>query len=307
LSPIYHSQYTFKGDPTFYAVIDACEAAGCAVVFAAGNEGYFGPESLRTPAERIGSPVNVLSVGALETNQTTRAGFSSIGPSGVDHFTKKPEVMAQGDSVRSCKNGGGYTYLSGTSMACPHVGGAVGLLKSAFPEATAYELKAALLYTAKDLGPAGEDNEYGRGIIDMVGAYNFLKQALIGDTKELSITSEQTLMIFSLQGGAANAGRSYLLLGGVSGSAPGTTLPGGKVLPLNWDLFTNLTVLLSNTPVFQDFNGVLDAQGTGVAAADIVRPPDAALIGTVMTFAFCTLPPPGFDFVSNAWDVEITL
>jgi subtilisin family serine protease len=304
-SPFFHS--VPKGWDFFYPVLDACDAAGCAVVFAAGNEGYFGGESLRTPSDRITSPVNVLSVGALNPDQKTRASFSSIGPSGVDHFTKKPEVMAHGDSVRSCKNGGGYTTMSGTSMACPHVAGAVGLLKSAFPEATAYEMKAALLYTAKDLGIAGEDNEYGRGIIDVMAAYNFLKQSLIGDTKELSITSKQRLLIFSLQAGAANANRNYLMVGSLMGSIPGTTLPGGMVLPINWDAYTNLTVIYSNTPFFQNFNGTLNANGTAVATADLNRPPGSALIGLIMTFAFCTMPPPGYDFVSNVWDVEITL
>jgi hypothetical protein len=305
LSPFYHN--VPKGDTYFYLAIDGCEAAGCAVVFAAGNEGYLGGESLRTPSDRIGSPVNVLSVGSLNADQTSWSSFSSQGPSGVDHFTIKPEVMAQGDNVRSCKNGGGYTNLSGTSMACPHVAGAIGLLKSAFPEATPYELKAALLYTAKDLGPTGEDNQYGRGIIDCLGAYNFLKQALIGDTKELSITSKQQMLIFSLQAGVANANRNYLMLGSVSGSVPGLTLPGGQNLPINWDYYTNLTLIYTNTPFFQNFSGALNANGTAVATADLTRPPDSALIGLIMTFAFCTMPPPGFDFVSNAWDVEITL
>jgi len=59
--------------------------------------------------------------------------------------------------------------------------------------------------------------------------------------------------------------------------------------------------------MFQGFNGLLDSNGNAVAMLDTNRPPDPAFIGLVMTYAFCTFPPPGYDFVSNPWDVEITL
>jgi subtilisin family serine protease len=303
-SPLFHG--VPHGDPYFWPAIDAAEAAGCAVIFAAGNEGYYGSQTIGTPSDRITTPVSVMSVGSLDSDQKTWSGFSSQGPSGIDGFTKKPEVMAQGDSVRSSLNGGGYGNMSGTSMATPHVAGAVSLLKSAFPEATPFEVKAALLYTAVDLGAVGEDNKYGMGRIDCVAAYEFLKQALIADTQMLSNTSQQLEVLFSLHGGAANANRKYMMLGSVTGSAPGTLLPGGLVLPINWDLFTNLTIQLTNTPLFQNFSGTLDGNGNATAMLFTERPPDPAFIGTVMTFAFFTFPPPGYDFVSNAWDVEIS-
>jgi len=304
LSPIFHG--VPKGWDYFYDVIDGCEAAGCAVVFAAGNEGWYGSETLRCPADRITSPVNVLSVGALNVDQTTLASFSSLGPSGVDHFTKKPEVTAQGDSVRSSTMNGSYGNMSGTSMACPHVAGGVALLRCAYPDTTAYEIKAALLYSADDLGAPGEDNQFGMGIIDMVDAYNFLDKSLIADTKQLSISSKQEAVIFSLRAGSSNAGRKYILLGSVSGTSPGLPLPGGLVLPLNWDYFTHLTLVYGTSIVFQNFFSTFDASGTSVARLQLNRPPDPALIGLVMYFAFTTTPPPGYDYVSNAWDVEIT-
>lgn len=303
ISPLYHG--VPHGDPYFWDSIDGCEAAGCAVIFAAGNEGSAGGTSIGTPSDRITTPVNVMAIGALEVDQKTRAYFSSMGPSGIDNKTIKPEVMAQGDDVRSATIGGGYGYKSGTSMSCPHVGGAVGLLKSAYPEATPQELKAALLYSAYNLGTPGEDNEYGRGIIRMVEAYNWLGQALVSDTKELALSPKQDKVIFSLHGGAANQGRFYSLLGSVTGSTPGMPLPGGLVLPINQDYFTDLTLIYSNSKFFQGFSGNLDFNGNAEALLYTGRLLNSSLIGTELTFAFCTWPGPGFDFVSNSWTVTI--
>jgi hypothetical protein len=96
-------------DSTFWEVIDNCEAAGAIVVFAAGNEGP-SSASLRNPPDRNETDVNVYAVGALESNQTSIASYSSRGPSTCDYETKKPEVCAQGSDVRSSVPGNNYSY-----------------------------------------------------------------------------------------------------------------------------------------------------------------------------------------------------
>ena len=160
-------------------IIDAVEAAGVAVLFAAGNNG---PElnTMISPGSRIASPINVFSVGALEPGSKIVAGFSSRGPSGCDDLTIKPEVMARGVSVRSAM-GSGYGLGSGTSMATPHVAGVIALLGQAFPEATVDELKYAIYETAVDLGVKGEDNDYGNGRVDAYAAYLYLKYGYIDE------------------------------------------------------------------------------------------------------------------------------
>lgn len=160
-------------DSSLWAVIDNVEAAGSIVVFAAGNEGP-SAGSLRTPADRIASPVNVFAVGALNQNGTTIADFSSRGPSDCDDVTVKPEVTAVGVDVRSSVPGGGYSTMSGTSMATPHVAGAIALLRQAHPNATADQVKTALYMSAFDLGASGEDNTFGRGRIDLVEALAYM-------------------------------------------------------------------------------------------------------------------------------------
>lgn len=172
ISPIFHD--VPECDQTFWDAIDATEAAGVVVVFSAGNEGGYGSMTLRTPANRVTSDVNAFSVGGLLEDQMNIAPFSSRGPSQCDSITVKPEVVAQGANVRSALAGGGYITLSGTSMACPHVGGAVLLLRQVAPDATADEVKEALLLSAVDLGPDGEDNDYGTGRIDVYEAAQLL-------------------------------------------------------------------------------------------------------------------------------------
>lgn len=177
LSPIYHSQYTYPCDTLFWSYIDNCEAAGVVVVFAAGNEGP-DPQTLRTPADRATTLTKSFSVGALEPGSQTIASFSSRGPSPCENVPPenlfKPEVCARGVDVRSSLPGGGYGTMSGTSMACPHVAGAVALLRQVNPDATPDEIKMALLQTAVDLGTPGEDNTYGMGRIDVYAAAQML-------------------------------------------------------------------------------------------------------------------------------------
>ena len=107
---------------------------------------------------------------------------------------------------------------------------------------------------------------------------------------------------FYLKAGPANMDRSYLLLGSLSGTTPGTNLPGGfAVLPLNWDLFTNTILALVNKPFFDQFTGMLDANGANTAKMQL--PPVPGYTGTVMYFAYALNNP--WNFVSNPVAVEI--
>lgn len=162
-------------DQTFWSAIDNVEAAGIVVVFAAGNEG---PSlmSLRTPADRATSSTNSFSVGAVDAqvNGYPIAPFSSRGPSGCDGISIKPEICAPGVQVRSSYLNGTYKTLNGTSVAVPFISGAVALLREFNPEATAEEIKNALLLSATDLGSAGEDNDYGWGLLNLKKALDFI-------------------------------------------------------------------------------------------------------------------------------------
>ena len=162
----------------YVPVLNAMEASGIAVVFSAGNSGP-GDMSITAPHNINTNLVNTFTIGALDGDDPnlTIAGFSSRGPShcgGQNSLLIKPEVSAPGVGVRSSVFNGGYGFKSGTSMAAPHVSGAIMLLKEAFPNLTGTELKLALYNSCTDLGTPGEDNTYGMGIIDVFQAYNYL-------------------------------------------------------------------------------------------------------------------------------------
>lgn len=158
------------------SIVETLEAAGICSPFSAGNEGP-GVSTTGYPAMLAYNIVNPMAVAAVNSNSVV-ASFSSRGPTPcVDEESSlkiKPEVSAPGVNVRSCVGMDGYNSLQGTSMACPHVSGALLLLAEAFPMASARELKEALYYSAIDLGDAGEDNTYGMGMIDVMAAYNYL-------------------------------------------------------------------------------------------------------------------------------------
>jgi len=101
-----------------------------------------------------------------------------------------------------------------------------------------------------------------------------------------------------------NSNRNYIILGSLSGSSPGTGLPGGMtVLPINWDLFTSLTLNFKNTPSFQNFMGVLDALGRKSARLDTKGPIPAGYVGLTMSFAYGLNNK--WNFTSNAVTVRI--
>ncbi|MFK7923032.1 MAG: S8 family serine peptidase, partial [Bacteroidia bacterium] len=158
-------------------VLNVLEAAGIAVVFAAGNDGTQGASTVSGQAHINTDLVNSFSVGSVNA-LNFRNGFSSKGPSicgGTGSIKKKPEVVAPGSQIRSAQAGGsGYFTQSGTSMSSPATAGAVLLLKEAFPDLTGTQLKLALYFSARDLGPNGEDDSFGMGLIDLSAAFQYL-------------------------------------------------------------------------------------------------------------------------------------
>jgi len=154
------------------------EAIGIGIVFSAGNSGP--NASTVTPPKNINlDSINVFCTGAVDGNTAGYpiASFSSRGPSicgGVGTLAIKPEISAPGVNISSCGSGNSYYTISGTSMASPHVGGAIALLKSVAPFMTGKQIKAVIFSTCTDLGTPGEDNNYGKGLINLAAAYRML-------------------------------------------------------------------------------------------------------------------------------------
>ncbi len=141
----------------------ALQSAGIVPVFAAGNAGPFGG-TVGAPA----SYANSLAVGASDELDEV-AWFSARGPSPLTDLPK-PHVVAPGARILSTFPGGRYAYASGTSMATPHVAGAVALLLAADPGLTEAEIWQRLAETAVPLSPTPPDNHSGWGRLDAYAA-----------------------------------------------------------------------------------------------------------------------------------------
>jgi hypothetical protein len=126
--------------------------SGVTVVAAAANDR--GNASLRVP----GSYDEVITVSALADTDGKPGGLGgnrcfSWGSYDSDdtfadfsNYGGDVDLIAPGKCIYSTVPGGGYQYMSGTSMAAPHVTGAVALLKASRPNLTPVEVKEALQY-----------------------------------------------------------------------------------------------------------------------------------------------------------------
>ena len=161
---------------TLEAAVEALRQAGIVVVVSAGNGGS-GCYSIDDPPAIYQQS---FTVGAFDHTNDQIASFSSRGSVTYGGETYvKPDIAAPGVSIRSSVPGGGYEDgWSGTSMAAPHVTGAVALLLSAAPGYAGQVdlIEEALTSTAepKLSGQCGDpnppNNVWGWGILDVLAA-----------------------------------------------------------------------------------------------------------------------------------------
>lgn len=146
-------------EPLSEAVTNAIQRGLCIVV-AAGNDGTF--ESIYTP----GVTRDAITVAATDNDDAT-VWFSAKGP--TNDYSVKPDIAAPGFQIYSAWMNGSYTRESGTSMAAPHVAGAIALIKEVHPDWTPAEIKSAIMGTANNSVP--EDILHkGAGRIDVLKA-----------------------------------------------------------------------------------------------------------------------------------------
>jgi len=163
--------------------VETVRAAGIFMSVSAGNSG----PSCQTISAPPALEEAVFTVGAVDSTGTIAA-FSSRGPVIIEYepTRMKPELVAPGVSIRSSLRDTPTAYgaLSGTSMAAPHVAGAVALLWGAFPslrhDVAATETLLATTAqphtTSQGCGGDGPsqvpNNVYGWGLLDVKAAYD---------------------------------------------------------------------------------------------------------------------------------------
>lgn len=175
----------------------------------------------------------VIAVAAL-TSTGGLASFSNYGATTVD-------IAAPGAGINSTLPGGGYGAYSGTSMATPHVTGAVALYAAAYPDATAAQARQAILGTARPTASLAGLTATG-GRLDVAAALNAAPPvgvAIAGGsvvegnsgTTQLAFTvslsapaADAVTVNYATGGGTATAGSDYVAQSGTLTFAPGETV-----------------------------------------------------------------------------------
>jgi minor extracellular serine protease Vpr len=127
-----------------------------------------GPQGGLAPASALANNAGILA----NPNFLRVASFSSGGPR-IGDSVLRPGITAPGVSTVSTASGtgNGFSVLSGTSMAAPHVAGVAALLKQANPTWSVADLRAALVQTSSpslmaDYSPRNE----GAGLVQPLAA-----------------------------------------------------------------------------------------------------------------------------------------
>lgn len=124
--PVVLTNNSWSGINFSQALYDAIQAQlreGILFVVAAGNDGENTDENPVYPA--CYDLPNVITVAATDNNDEI-ADYSNFGRNSV-------HIAAPGNDIISLYPGGRYEFMSGTSMAAPHVSGVIALLKEMYP------------------------------------------------------------------------------------------------------------------------------------------------------------------------------
>ncbi|ARK25362.1 hypothetical protein SporoP37_12320 [Sporosarcina sp. P37] len=121
-----------------------------------GITGNTGTDSRDNTVNYPGKYSEVIAVGSIDEDSLVSY-YSSFG--------SETEVTAPGSYVYSTLKNGSYGYMSGTSMAAPHVAGLLALLKEEYPNYTNRQLRSKLIQNSIDMGTLGRDPYYGHGLV----------------------------------------------------------------------------------------------------------------------------------------------
>ncbi len=228
---------------------------GVLMVISAGNtHPTRNPDTLvEYPARYSLTYSNVIAVAATDHNDN-RATYSGRGsalnvsapggyggsPSADDIFSTTPNYPFYWESQGVGRT---YGYMSGTSMAAPHVAGTAALLLSVNSSLTPSQIRNTLQLSADDKGTVGFDTLYGHGRINANKAVRNLY------VPQVYATIQEALNV-------AKSGQTVVVAAGNYSYSSNLTIPSGITLQLNYGVTLSFTGYYKLT-----VNGSLVANG----------------------------------------------
>ena len=258
---------------TLLQAVNDANTSNILFVAAAGNDGSSNDSGSPEYPASFSAP-NVISVAATD-NQDSLASFSNYGAGSV-------HLGAPGVDVESTVPGSGYAYLSGTSMASPHVAGTAALVLSACSLNTA-QLRAAILNSVDPIPSLiGKTATGGR-----VNAFNALVYCGAASAPHFSLTASPAAITIA----PGTSGVSQINLAASGGFNDAVTFSTG-VLPsgitasfstpsITGSGSTTLTLTTSSTTALQTYpitvQGASSSQTVSLTLNLTVAPPDFSL------------------------------
>ena len=117
-------------DSPLTEIIDRLKFRGILTVIAAGNSRFF---------DGVGEPgciSSAITVAAMDKSGALDVSYSNVSP--------LVDLAAPGTAILSAIQGSRYAEMSGTSMAAPHVAGAIALLRARYPDLSALQIESIL-------------------------------------------------------------------------------------------------------------------------------------------------------------------
>ena len=154
-----------EGTGILQQYVDYATSRNVVVVAAAGNDGDKGVLEATAP-HYPAACAGVIAVGSTDA-AGNHSSFSSYG-NWVDVVA--PGAVSETRGIMTTMKGSTYGAGSGTSFSAPLVSGVAFLMRAADPNASQGTISNRLIASARDLGPAGVDAVYGRGMVDATAA-----------------------------------------------------------------------------------------------------------------------------------------
>jgi subtilisin family serine protease len=127
------------------------------IIHAAGNDADNNDTIDHYPLNRDANG-RVLDEKWLTIGASTSSGDKNLPASFSNYGGKTVDVFAPGENIYSCEPGNKYSYVDGTSMACPITSGVAAIIRAYYPTLTALEVKEVIMksvqpYTKKVIVP----------------------------------------------------------------------------------------------------------------------------------------------------------